>query len=311
MFQIRHLTILPIELLCASPPPSSPFSKRLLTVPSQDLFHGRVGILATMHQKEKAIAPILETELNINVVTPKNFNTDIFGTFTREIKRLGTQIEAARSKAEKALEITGETLGIASEGSFAPHPYFPYISTNREIVFLLDKENDLEIIGEEFSTDTNHNHQLVSSVEEAYTFAKQVGFPEHGLVVLCNEIIKGITTEEGLVKAVTLALANSPDGKVHLETDMRAMYNPTRMKNIEKATWNLVKKINTRCPNCSTPGFEITQTISGLPCAACHLPTTLTRSVIYQCKKCDFSQEQLFPNGNEFADPGQCMYCNP
>ncbi|BAZ49097.1 hypothetical protein NIES4103_17080 [Nostoc sp. NIES-4103] len=282
----------------------------------QQLFSNRVAVLGTMHQKERAIAPILEKELGIKVIVPDNFNTDIFGTFSREIKRPGTQIITARLKAQKALDITGETLAIASEGSFAPHPAVPYLYCNKEIVILIDKDNDLEIIGEEFSLETNFNHQVVENLQQAREFALKVGFPEHGLVVWfeksegnSNEIIKGITTETKLVEAINLSLENSTT--VHIETDMRAIYNPTRMKNIEKATSDLLTKIKTLCPNCSTPGFAITERIQGLPCEICFTPTTLTRSVIYQCKKCGFRQEKLFPNDREFADPGQCMYCNP
>jgi hypothetical protein len=69
------------------------------------LFTNRVAVLATMHQKERVIAPILEENLGIKVIVPENFNTDAFGTFTREIKRPGNQIEVARLKAEKALEL--------------------------------------------------------------------------------------------------------------------------------------------------------------------------------------------------------------
>ncbi|RUR76773.1 DUF6671 family protein [Chlorogloeopsis fritschii PCC 9212] len=287
-------------------------------MPKDSLFTNRIAVLATMHQKEKVIAPILEAELGIKVIVPQDFNTDAFGTFTREIKRPGNQIEAARLKAQKALELTGETLAISSEGSFAPHPDIPFISSNREIVILLDKNQNLEIIGEEFSTETNHNHIVVENSEQALKFAKKVGFPEHGLVVMLrelpqnnNEVIKGIVSEEKLIEAVNFMIKNSPTGKIHLETDMRAMYNPTRMKNIAKATQNLVSKINSRCPKCSTPGFEITKRIQGLPCALCYTPTSLTLAVIHQCQKCGFSQEKTFPNGIEYADPAQCMYCNP
>lgn len=284
----------------------------------QQLFSDRLAVLATMHQKEKVIAPLLEQELGLKTIVPPDFNTDIFGTFTREVKRPGTQIAAARLKAEKALELTGESLAIASEGSFAPHPLVPYISSNREIVILVDKVNNLEIIGEEFSTDTNFHHQVIKSLDEAYIFAQKVGFPEHGLVIWFedsinkgHEIIKGIIKEKDLIEAVDFALQNSTDGKVNMETDMRAMYNPTRMKNIAKATHNLLNKISSCCPQCQTPGFEITQRIQGLPCELCQMPTTLTLKVIYQCKKCGFRQEKPFPNGIEFANPAQCMYCNP
>ena len=282
------------------------------------LFINRVAILATMHQKDQVIAPILENELGLKVVVPPDFNTDIFGTFTREIKRPGNQIEAAKLKAEKALDITGGSVAIASEGSFGPHPSLPYITSNREIVIFIDKEQDIEIIGQEFSTATNHNHLMVQNVEQALKFADEIGFPEHGLVVMCeelpkdsNDVIKGIITEEKLVEAVNLVLEKSPTRKAYLETDMRAMYNPTRMKNIAKATHNLVKKINSLCPKCSTPGFDITRIVAGLPCELCHMPTALTKTVVYQCQKCGFTQEKLFPNGKEFAEPAQCMYCNP
>ncbi|RCJ27391.1 hypothetical protein A6S26_13270 [Nostoc sp. ATCC 43529] len=284
---------------------------------TNSLFTNRVAVLATMHQKEKAIAPILEA-LGIKVIVPQDFNTDVFGTFTRDIKRPGNQIEAARLKAQKALESTGETLALASEGSFFPHPSIPFLSSNREIVILLDTKYNLEIIGEEFSLETNHNHIVVENVEQAFQFAKKIGFPEHGLVVMFSEspqdskqIIKGITTEKQLIEAVNFVIKNSPTGKAHLETDMRAMYNPTRMNNIAKATQDLVRKIQSCCPECSTPGFEVTERIPGLPCAMCDMPTALTLNVIYQCQKCGFSQEKLFPNGSEYADPAQCMYCNP
>lgn len=282
------------------------------------LFTNRLAVLATMHQKEKAIAPILEAELGIHVTVPKNFNTDSFGTFTRKINRINTQIATARLKAEKALELTGETLAIASEGSFAPHPSTPFLASNREIVIILDKKHNLEIIGEEFSIETNHNHIVVESVEQAFEFADKIGFPEHGLVVMFSEyppssqqITQGIITPEQLVESVNYVLENSPTGKAHLETDMRAMYNPTRMNNIAKATQDLVRKINSLCPKCSAPGFAITHKIPGLPCAICHSPTLVTLTVIYQCQKCGFSQQKPFPHTSKYADPAQCMYCNP
>jgi hypothetical protein len=86
----------------------------------------------------EAIAPILESELGLQYLVPNNFNTDTFGTFTRDIPRPADQIATARLKAKKALEITGGTIAIASEGSFAPHPDLPFIASNRETVVLID-----------------------------------------------------------------------------------------------------------------------------------------------------------------------------
>jgi hypothetical protein len=278
----------------------------------------RVAVLATKHHKEQAIAPLLHRQFNLQVIVPPEFDTDAFGTFTREVKRLGTQIEAARLKAKKAMSLTGETLALASEGTFGPHPAIPYIPHNREIILLLDTANDLEIIAEEVSTETNYAHQLVSTPEQAYSFAQSVGFPDHALVVIVGdaargdgEIIKGITTEEQLFEAVEFARKRSSDGRVHLETDMRAMYNPTRMKAIAKATENLIQKLHQFCPQCSWPGFDAIARQPGLPCQLCQLPTPLTRSLIYHCQKCGLREEKLCPDGRQTADPTYCHYCNP
>ncbi len=281
------------------------------------LLLNRVAVLATMHQKERVMAPILERELGVKIIVPADFDTDKFGTFTREVKRLGTQIEAVRLKATKALEIAGETLAFASEGTFGPHPGMPYLAANREIVILLDVANHLEVIGEHLSVETNYSHQLVSSIEEAKVFADTVGFPAHALVVIGDaatgngEIVKGIVTEKQLFDAVSAAINKSSSGKIHVETDMRAMYNPTRMKNIENATLDLVKKFHQFCPKCGWPGFEVAERKIGLLCGLCHFPTQLVRSQIYQCQNCSYTKEELFPNGRETADPSQCQYCNP
>lgn len=283
-------------------------------------FHDRLATLATMHQKEEAIAPLLEEKLGLKVIVPQGFDSDRYGTFTREVKRYGSQVEAARQKAIVGMEITGHAIGIASEGSFGPHPAMPFLPSNREIVLLIDRENDLEVIGEAISTETNFSHKQVTNLEEAKTFARKAKFPDHGLVVIANadsngiakdkeQIIKGITSEAQLMDAVQRALKQAD--RVHLETDMRAMHNPTRMKIIAQATQDLITKLQTVCPNCGTPGFSVVDRLPGLPCELCGTPTGLTRSVIYQCQRCQHRSEILFPDGVMAADPGQCPYCNP
>lgn len=281
-------------------------------------FQGRVAVIATMHRKESVMAPLLEQGLGVDVRVPPSFDTDVFGSFTREIARPDTQRSTARLKAQKALDLTGETLAIASEGSFGPHPAVPWLPGNRELVLLLDLANNLEIVGEALTTETNHAWATVKSVAEAQSFAQKVGFPDHGLVVMTHpqtqvveEIVKGITRPEQLVETVTQFLAASVNGTVHLETDMRALYNPTRMGVIAQATADLVSKAQQRCPQCSRPGFAIATQHPGLPCAWCGRPTSLIRSVVYRCSGCDFLQEKRYPQGVTTADPTYCDACNP
>lgn len=110
---------------------------------------------------------------------------------------------------------------------------------------------------------------------------------------------------------MNFALKKSSTGKINIETDMRTLYNHTRMQNIAKATKSLMEKIFQICPKCACPGFDLVENRRGLPCGLCNLPTAAIRAVIYQCKKCGFQQENLFPHGIKTADPAQCMYCNP
>jgi len=284
----------------------------------QSLFKNRTGILATMHKKEEVISPILEKKLGIKTVVPKGFDSDKYGTFTGDVERIGGQFEAARRKAEGALALYNESLAIASEGTFGPHPHIPFIPFNREVVLLIDKENDIEISGIAATTETDFKHKRVKNFTDAYEFALSAGFPETGIVVKVsehskdpNDMIKGITTKENLEKAVLYTLEKSGDNEIFLETDMRALYNPKRMKNIEAATRDLVKNITSLCPSCQWPGFKITDRTKGLPCQWCKNPTQLTLSYHYNCSKCGYSEEEKFPDGIKEADPGNCQYCNP
>jgi hypothetical protein len=268
-----------------------------------------------MHRKELAIAPIVQTSLGVRVAVPQDFNSDLFGTFTRDIDRPANQVETAKLKAETALELIDADLAIASEGSFFPHPILgiPY---NREIVFLLDKKHHFTVYGEFLSTDTNFRHQIISSYEQALDFALKIGFPDHAIVLMPDAttsakeaIYKGITSEDLLKESVRELLKQSP--QIHIETDMRSLYNPTRMSNIAKATEELVRKLQQLCPHCNFVNFDVVERLKGLPCELCGLPTQVTRAHVYRCDRCDFKQEVLFPDGIQLADPMYCSYCNP
>ncbi|RZM77363.1 DUF6671 family protein [Leptolyngbya iicbica] len=281
-------------------------------------FIGRQAVIATMHRKEQAIAPLLQSSLGVSIHVPPDFNTDRLGTFTRDIKRPADQLATARLKAQAALDLTGGDLAIASEGSFGPHPEIPFVPCDRELVLLLDRQHNLEIVGQAISTQTNYRAQTVRSVDEAVAFATAVGFPKHGVVVMPTDgaiesaaIAKGITTKQELTQAVSKAIGQSERGTAHIETDMRAHYNPTRMQVIAAATENLIQLISQRCPSCQCPGFSIARRNPGLPCAWCHTPTLLPLSVTYRCQRCDFGQAKNFPDGQQTADPGNCAYCNP
>lgn len=72
--------------------------------------------------KEGVIASVLDTALGCRVERVTGDDTDLLGTFTREIPRAGMQLEAARKKARIGMELSGLSTGLASEGSFGPDP---------------------------------------------------------------------------------------------------------------------------------------------------------------------------------------------
>ena len=122
-------------------------------------------------------------------------------------------------------------------------------------------------------------------------------------------IHKGIVDIDVLMKIFDHLLAQY--SSVYAETDMRAMYNPTRMSVIKCATEKLVQKIKSTCPHCKMPGFGITDAKKGLKCDLCGSPTNSTLSYIYVCQHCQFSKEEMYPNKKLTEDPTYCNYCNP
>jgi len=278
------------------------------------MFKGRKLLIVTKHEKEKVIAPIVELELGVNCFVTNLFDTDKLGTFSGEIEREDEPITTVRKKCISAMEMIGADLAIANEGSFGPHPSFYFIPADDEFMIFIDKKNELEIIVRELSTDTNFNASAVKNEKELFEFAEKAKFPTHGLILKNKRehfttIVKGITSEQELLENYKKLL--SQNAEVYIETDMRAMYNPSRMKIIESATEKLVAKIKAACPKCNMPGFGIKNAKEGLRCELCNSPTRSTLSYVYACEKCLFEQEEKFPNGKMKEDPTYCDVCNP
>jgi hypothetical protein len=278
------------------------------------MFENRKLVIATKHRKEKVVAPLLEKELGVKCFVDENFDTDTLGTFTGETARKLNPLDTAREKCLIAMQLNNCDMGVASEGSFGPHPSVFFMNADDEFLIFIDLKNQLEIVVRELSTDTNFNGQEISTEEELTEFARSAGFPAHGLILRpskdnLSEIYKGITDPEDLKQI--FQLLQSKYNSVYAETDMRAMFNPTRMKVIEKAAVKLIEKIKSTCPQCHTPGFGITEAKKGLECSLCGMPTNSTLSHVYVCLKCNYTKEAMYPHNKSSEDPMYCDYCNP
>ncbi len=229
------------------------------------VYRGNRAILATMHAKEKVIAPIAERFLGLRLEITKGVDTDTFGTFSRDIERTGSQLDAARAKIEAAFERMPDLrIGLAGEGSFGPHPYIPFFPINREIVVLVDRTFGLELVGHHATPDTNFAHVVVANIAGGLDFAERVGFPDHGVIVMgCRDgqpapdfaLTKDGKTWDDLRSALHQVIAKA--GAAFVETDMRAHRNPRRMRAIKRATIDLARRARSPCPGCSRPGFAV------------------------------------------------------
>jgi len=98
---------------------------------------GQKVVMATMHGKERAFAPVLSRRLGLDLVVPTGLNTDALGTFTGDVPRLGTIEETAIAKARLGAAKTDFAFALASEGAYAPHPYLPFIVAGLKVAVLL------------------------------------------------------------------------------------------------------------------------------------------------------------------------------
>lgn len=273
----------------------------------------RVALL-TQHGKERVIGPVLDAALGCRVERVTGYDTDLLGTFTRDIPRAGRQLEAARKKARIGMELADLPLGLASEGSFGLDPVAGMFPWNIEILLFIDDMLDMEIVAVA-QGQANSAQLLSTSWNDVETFANAAHFPEHYLVLRPESesdtrIRKGISDWSELKDAYAWAVSLSSNGRVFLEVDLRAYANPTRLSHIRLAALELAHRVRSLCPICSMPGFWTIQSVPGLPCQACGLPTRQIRAEIRGCLKCG---HQVTHEHSErtYADPGQCDICNP
>jgi hypothetical protein len=277
-------------------------------------FEGRQLVIASMHQKEQVLQPLLEASLMVNVAVAAGLNTDLLGTFSGEVARIADPLSTARKKCELAMELTGCDLVLASEGSFGPHPSAFFLPANEEWLLLIDRKHQLEIHARHLSTATNFAGQEFSSLEELDAFASKVGFPSHGLILRRSKdelegLLKGITDPD-LLRTAAIQLLET-QGAGYVETDMRAMFNPSRMQVIQETAQLLIQKLNSYCPSCQLPGFAVTAAEPGLPCGLCGTPSSAALAHLLVCSHCQHQEKVLFPHGKKTEDPQYCQVCNP
>ena len=272
--------------------------------------------MTTKHGKQLALGPAFEEVLGARIVALA-LDTDRLGTFSGEIERVGTPVECARRKCEWGLEVGGGELGVASEGSFGPHPVVPFLGSGEEVLYFIDRKRDFQLHVRHSGLETNFRSATVDRLAELHAFAETAGFPGHALIlraagpVAAGVLHKGLRTVKALEAAFAASREASAAGSVHVETDMRAHRNPTRMETIRALAGELARRLATPCPACAAPGWGRVGVERGLACAWCGAETGRVRREVLGCAKCAHRERRAPAHGLEKADPGDCPRCNP
>ena len=264
------------------------------------------------------IAPPLAAGPGLQVVVPGGIDTDALGTFTGEIARAGSMFDAAFAKARVGMTALGLPLGLASEGSYGPHPDAPVVGLGIEVIVFVDDARGLVVSEQLVDPRPMFAHVVVTRPGDVERFVREVGFPAQALVVGPNLAAaavpppaKGIRDPRRLGEAIRAATAMSGDGAALVQTDMRAHCNPTRMATIRRLACRLAARLNRRCPACGAPGFGRTGETGGLPCRDCGAPTSFIAREIHGCAACPHRESLPRSDGGVDADPRHCPRCNP
>ena len=272
-------------------------------------YRGIQAVITTQHEKEKLLAPALET-LGIELVHHK-FDTDSLGTFSGEIPRGLPQRETVTKKARIGMDATGLKYGVASEGSIGADPIIPFINSAIESIAWVDDATGIEIIEFERGTEVVAVKTEVSSIDGLGDFLERADFPNHALIAYPASkkglIYKGLRELAALEDAISSITKTE---SAIIESDLRAHMSPSRSEVIQRCAEKLALRLTCLCSVCGAPGFGTIGNLYGLSCEQCgESVERVIRGELYGCAKCEFREEKL--NGKSGVSAAQCERCNP
>jgi ribosomal protein S27AE len=274
-------------------------------------YNSKLVVMATKHDKGRLLAPHFEEILSMRVEEVL-VDTDLLGTFSGEIERVGTPLETALKKAQLGIQSTGNPFGVASEGSVGPDPLVPFIKANIETMVFVDEELGIHI-HESFKSNEITAFTTTTLENNLGVFLQKADFPNHAIIVKPHNgpgSYKGIRDLRSLEKAITDARDQSSDGEAIIESDLRAMCSPSRQKNISATALKLVQRLSRTCPECQTPGWGLTSYTRGVECSECgDFSIDAIKQEVIGCVKCEYTAPGAVINLT--LDPAQCMSCNP
>lgn len=272
-------------------------------------YGGKTASLATMHGKLELISPHMDA-LGLRVFTSL-VDTDKFGTFSGDVARLATPYETAVAKAREGMDVSGSTIGIASEGSISVQGFLPFVADIETVVFI-DDDNEFVL------AESAVSHQIIT---HSWTLSHglaveadlvRAGFPDHGLIVRTN--CNTVATTKGIHDRTQLNLVieqcwEMGATQVIVESDLRAHHSPSRRPTISEAARKLAQRLLISCPECDCPGWGQVDIVCGQRCGLCGSATQGKLADVFGCCRCDAKVTGVV--NSEPADPSNCQRCNP
>lgn len=274
--------------------------------------------LLTQHKKARWIAPEL-APLGLDVVTTSAYDTDLLGSFSGAVARSLTPLECAKRKAQLACELTGQRLGLGSEGSFGGGPMPGLVNWDEEVLALYDAQREIFVVakasGPVALRDLGEAElaSLATSLAEfdiAQAWLLHYQLKATDSAAASSGVIKDLHSAEAILQAISqLPQARLARSHLRIQPDYRAMNCPPRQGYIKLAAAQLRARLSAECPACGELNFWQTGVQTGLPCRACQCPTQMPKAMITGCAHC--GHEQITPVAAPSADPIRCPICNP
>lgn len=270
--------------------------------------------LATIHDKDRALAPAFRRVLGADVLVAPAVDTDSLGTFSGEIPRPAPLVETCLQKAEMAFASLDVDCALASEGSYGPIDRVPLAPAGFEIMAFIDRRRGVRLVETLATHRTNWRLYRFRANDPTVPAAlREIGFPRFGAFVMrnadFNDAHKNLSTVEQAAAAVNREAARSADGYALLISDMRAHRNPLRMQVLRALGWKLAKRLECLCPKCRAPGFGPIDSRRGLPCEACGEPTHWIDFEVDGCAACGHASARPRKDGRRTAPKLSCKAC--
>ena len=207
---------------------------------------GRRAVLVSKHGKERAIGWILRERLGLYLEVLQ-LDANRFPSFSNEVPRPSSQRDRLHAKLMAAVEVTPyDAVFVASEGAFVPDPVNPSVSVNCELVGLYDRTSDICVVGSAMSETSKRASSIVTDELELDAVLREAQFPSHAVIVRAANLVVawGLTQRHDVLAAVGLAWRRGEAPTV--ESDVRARWNPSRMRTIGEACADLADRIQSR-----------------------------------------------------------------